>query len=99
MPRVSFTRDFDYRPTSGVVLANKAGQKNVLITTAHAKAAVEAGAATYDEGSEPRQAREAAGENSRSSSGGDTRRTKAGRRGGDGDAKAPRAPKERRPAE
>ena len=96
MPRVNFTRDFDFRPTSGVVLANKAGQEDVLITTAHAKAAVEAGAATYVKGSEPGEAGATSGSNSGGSTESNPRSPSAKRRGGDGDAKAPRASNDRR---
>lgn len=99
MPRVNFSRDFDFRPTTGVVLANKAGQKDVLITTAHAKAAVEAGAATYVKGSEPGEAGATAGSDPGSTTQSNPRGSSAKRRGGDGDAKAPRASKDRRPGE
>lgn len=61
MPRVTFIRDFDFRAAPGVILANKAGQSGVLVTTAHAKSAVEAGAATYVKSFEPRQAGAKAG--------------------------------------
>lgn len=95
MPRVNFDHDFDYPAKPGVILANKAGQQNVLITTAHAEAAVDAGAATYVKGSEPGEAGAAAGGNPGGPAQSHPRRPSAKRRGGDGDAEAPSPVRER----